>query len=322
MSNIVNYKTGRTVNREDYVDDGFGDVYQRNLVEKGLLPVIYWGFDVTAGSGLNVLVGAGAARGQDLTFTINGNTSDPLPTIVNDINTATTISIPANAKGWIVLNVNVWASTTPGTSSNGDLYQISATTSATIPPGGAKGPMFVTDLQPNSNTTWPYTQIVLALVVTDATSVVNIDQTYNPPTNGTFAIRSFDMQKHFNLSNNGSFNVLSNTGFGTIAIPGYINNLGTNNQLPIPTLSWKYGTLSQSVGSNIAPISLPVPFPNKMLFVFAGGIGTASGSGQLFVHIPFAGYTDGAPDRFTINLPPIEGASNYNIFGSYFALGY
>lgn len=192
MSNIVNYKTGRTVDRTDYVDDGFIDVYERNLIESGLLPCIYYGLNVTAGSGLTVNVAPGAARGQDISFTINGGTSTPLPTVVNNVTTITTINIPANSTGWIVLNVNIWDSVinTLGPSSNADLYEIGASTSSAVPSGSSAAPMFVTTLQPNTNSSWPFTQIPLAQVVSNSTSITSINQNYNPAS----VQRAFDFQ--------------------------------------------------------------------------------------------------------------------------------
>lgn len=324
MSNIVNYKTGRTVNREDYVDDGFGDVYQRNLVESSTLPCIYSGFHVTAGSGLSVLVSPGKARGQDLTFTINGNTSNPLPTIVEDINTPTTIAIPPNGSGWIVLNVNVWAATTSGTNSNGDLYQISATTSATIPPGGTKGPMFVTSLQPNSGTTWPYTQIVLA-AITANTSTVTVTAVYSPETatNGVISNRSFSWEDQVaNTFNSGVVDLLNNTGKGLVNIPGFIDNFNTTNQVPVPTLAWQYGKVITSTGgNNTITVTLPYAFSTKMLFVIVGGQSLVSTTTSVPVPLPvFTNIINNS--QFTVQSNVITGANGYAFDISYLVLGY
>lgn len=330
MSKIVNYKTGRTVTRQDYVDDGFDDIYQRSLIESSTLPCIYSGFHVSVGSGLNVLVSPGKARGQDLAFIINENTSKLLPTIVEDIDTATTVTIPANSLGWIVLNVNVWSDSTVGPSSNGDLYQISATTSANIPPGGTKGPMFVTSLQPNTSASWPYTQIVLA-AIESTTSSVNINSVYNPMSASTSVVsnRSFSWEDQVkNTTNNGNVSLLSVPETGTIAIPGFINNLNTNDQRPLPTLSWKYGrfdTYNNGSSSNTGGVAaLNSPFQNKVIFAIVDGVATGLDAQNVGHSLPVTASLNSSNSNSTFivsTAPPVPIAS-LHFLGNYLVLGY
>src|SRR4051812_1970388 len=105
-SRIVNYPTGWTVTRDNYVGDTANDIYTRtNQVESSVLPCIYNGFQVSINAGLIATVSPGTACGEDLLFTESAAPTY-LPTLVG-ISTPTNVTCTASSTGWIVLNVNV-----------------------------------------------------------------------------------------------------------------------------------------------------------------------------------------------------------------------
>lgn len=324
MSNIVNYKTGRTVNRQDYVDDGFGDVYERSLIETGVLPCIYSGFEVTAGSGLTVVVSPGYARGLDIPFTINGATASPLPTIVNDITTVSTINIPANSQGYIVLNVNIWDAETgtTGYTSNGNLYKISATTNANIPSGSNVGAIFVTSLQNGTNTSWPFTQIVLAQVISGSSSITSINTNYNISS----PQRSFDFTNQLTAFNNGliDLNNFNLTGNGVVNIPDFLNT-STLNPTMVSTVGWRFGQFNQATaGSNIITLTLPTPYTTTISWILVGGQAIATGSNNFQEYLPIVATSVPSAKQMSFNIEcaPTSQASAINFIGTYLTLGF
>lgn len=155
-STIVNYPTGYTVLRNDYVGSTFNNILQMMNIQQSVLPCIYNGLQVSMNTGLIVTVSTGFAQGQNIEFTQSVN-SPFLPTNVG-LAVSTNVTCTDNSTGWIVLNVNI----TPGPTVLANQYAV-ATDDGT---GSNPVPVFVTSLSPSVGTSYPYTQIVLAQVVT------------------------------------------------------------------------------------------------------------------------------------------------------------
>lgn len=316
MSHIFNYPTGQVVKSTDYNNVGT-DILQRLDYFRSVLPIIYWGLDVELISpGLTVKIHEGTGEGNqillpNMNISINSHYL-PATVVVQEHD----LIIPANSTGWIVLNVVV----SPSPSTNSSVYNIGVDDGQ-----GNPFAVFVTQLNPPTSPN----QIVLAKVVTNATTVTSIDQTYNPPTqSGTVKIRDFDLQRHLNLFNNGSFDVLNNNGNGTISIPGYINNLGTNNQLPIPTLSWKYGKFFTQNNGEVSDtqglVTLSSPFQNKILFAIVDGIATGIDDQHLKHSMPVTASlnTSNVNSTFFVGTNPPLPIALIQFYGNYLLLGY
>lgn len=185
MSIVNNFPTEHVVSAKEYDVDLAADILIRTGYFKGVTPIIKYGCEVTAGSGLTVNVSAGAAQGKWVQFTqMDGDPFLPTDVEIPD----SVVTIPASSTGWIVLNANILPG--PGTIAN--QYVIQADNNGGPP---VVQPMFTTTLETvNPKTSYPYTQIVLAKVVTDGSGVTTINTDYFDPTDpAVVPNRSFDI---------------------------------------------------------------------------------------------------------------------------------
>lgn len=177
-STIVNFPTGYTILRTDYDGSTANDLYSRFQIEESVLPCIYYGLEVTVNAGLVVNVSVGNARGLNIQFTQTVG-SATLPTKVGLASTQT-VTCTDNATGYIVLNVQI----TPGPTVNADTYSVITDNGA-----GSPLPVYVSSLTPGVGVAYPYTQIVLAQVITSGGAITSIVTTGSN--------RSFDFSSFF-----------------------------------------------------------------------------------------------------------------------------
>lgn len=314
MSRLINYPTGWTVTRNNYVGDTACDIYLRNLIESSVLPCIYNGFQVTVNAGLVVSVSPGYARGVDLEFTQEPGTPN-LPTVV-DIATTSNVTCTASSTGWIVLNINVIGTLsgvpqTPGPTIPADYYDVNPTTTS----GGTTiNPVFVTSLAPvGPQGSFPYTQIVLAKVVTGASTITSIDQTYNP--NPSLSNRSFDFSQilqgiFFTAFDNGEEPTEDNQLTNKL----YVNSPQANPLLPkvFGTIVNNSGTYSVEVNSfNIASVTKDSVGNVTVVFIDAlsDEFYTPQVSGSYFSGgAALYGYIDQTPGSVAVQIRSLVGA--------------
>lgn len=254
MSKIVNAPSGYKVASTDYSGNLAQDVYGRFQVEANELPVIYTGLQVTAASGLSVTVSAGTARGQNITV----NDTPPvtnLPSFVS-INTPTTITVPANSTGYIILQVNAVESGTGNQTWDVEVSSQGVTNDLL--------PVFVASLPSPGVDTYPFAYINLAKVITGVGSITSISMA---PYLGN---RSFDYRFFYNpiIVNNYptgaavSYILYSN---GVIEFSGQANVSGSTQSisLPFPLTSIIAQTGCQVGGndSNFGVGNIPNTFP-------------------------------------------------------------
>ena len=165
MSKIVNPTTDYVVQAVDYSQYLAQDIYQRSQIESGQLPVIYRGLQVTAAGGLAVTVSAGSARGQDITIL---DITPNQPSFV-ELPTNTNVDIPASTTGYIVLKTNIEEVAGDVERQTWDVDISSVDTENDLLP------VFVTSIPTANISSYPYSVIVLAYVVTDGSSVTSIN---------------------------------------------------------------------------------------------------------------------------------------------------
>lgn len=101
---ISNYINGQIVQDAD-MNNEFVQLLDNIALVSNLVPCVYYGFLNSTPINLTVEISAGAGRHADVSipFIVSGQ---PLQ-ITCALNNATTVTIPANATGWIVINSNI-----------------------------------------------------------------------------------------------------------------------------------------------------------------------------------------------------------------------
>lgn len=320
MSMIVNYPAGKVVTSKNF-NDPLIDLSKQTSYFNNSAPFVKWGLHISAGSGLKVNVSAGAAEGIPIPFTnLNTNVASPKIPARVFLDQPAVVNVPANANGWIVLNINI----IPGLTTSSDNYIIQADDG-----NGNIGPVYVSALQPQGlQTSYPYSQVVLGRIASNSSTIIDVNTAYSP---GQVASpRGFSIEDQIvNTMNNGSINLLGNNQQGTIKIPGFINNLGTNNQVPMPTLSWKFGYYaannSGQVSNTLALITIQDAFPNKILFTLVEGTAQGTDINGNKHSIPVNSFTispNSSPNQFNIDCYPPYQINEISYTGKYFLLGY
>lgn len=203
------------------------DALQRMSIDDSVLPCIHSGLQVTDGTGLHVNVSAGKAKGQYINFTQmntvygGGPATLSLPTDVI-MPAVSAISVPASSTGWIVLNVNISPDPTDPTTTDptGFYYNVQADNNTGSPP--TITPVFVSSLSPTVGSSYPYTQIVLAYVVTGASSITSIDEDV------AIGHRSFDITNSMMVQQSNDVTItggeIDDTNCNTPTTPDQISN--------------------------------------------------------------------------------------------------
>ena len=236
QSNIVNWPTGYTVQRQDIIGNMANDLYTRFLVEESILPCIYAGLQVTHESLLTINVSAGRARGKDIGFMSSLLPYDAFPTVVG-LATDVQIDCPDNTTSAIVLQINCL----PDPNTVADAYVISTAndgmTSQAIPTA-----IDPADINIGPNTTFPYSMVLLAFVTTSGGVVTNI----NAIPNAIEGTRSFDWSMVLPQFNSAYYSLIQ-TG---MAIPFF----GISTYVPIGFILWDDGTIGNtgSIATNTA----------------------------------------------------------------------
>jgi hypothetical protein len=209
---ITNAYNGQTMYQED-INLMFQELSERTSFLDSVTPVIYYGFNVTSNSGLNVTISQGEGRCNDvsISYVSQGN---KLQVRVNA--SANTLSIPANVKnGYIVVNSNI-NSTSPSQSSyvSNDTISFTQSLASFLPSGTLIGqlPLYEVNSTSSSVTLTPLRLNVLNSLQGVFAESLSVSSNYLNPT-ASVNINSGDGNSTIPLSIQQSSSGVSNDAF-------------------------------------------------------------------------------------------------------------